>query len=102
MRDTGIKPIDTYPRPSSSSMRRTLRFTAASGPSEKTFLMMMLPVNEAHITIALAHGHVTRHDPQRAHAVHAALIDAVQTGDMTRFGPHSWRIPSTLPGNWWR
>ena len=36
-------------------------------------------VNEAHIMIALAHDQVTRHEPQRAHAVHAALIDAIQT-----------------------
>ena len=52
--------------------------------SENTFLMRMWPVNEAHITIALAHDQVTRHDPQRAHAVHAALIDAIQTRDMDR------------------
>ena len=52
--------------------------------SENTFLMRMWPVNEAHITIALAHDQVTRHDPQRAHAVHAALIDAVQTRDMDK------------------
>ena len=52
--------------------------------SENTFLMRMWPVNEAHITIALAHDQVTRHDPQRAHAVHAALIDAIQTRDMDK------------------
>ena len=46
--------------------------------------MRMWPVNEAHITIALAHDQVTRHDPQRAHAVHAALIEAIQTRDMDR------------------
>ena len=51
---------------------------------EHTFLMRMWPVNEAHITIASAHDQVTRHDPQRAHAVHPALIDAVQTRDMDR------------------
>ena len=69
-----------WPPIPSSSMRRTLRFTAASGPPQRTrFSMRMWPVNEAHITIALAHDQVTRHDPQRAHAVHAAIIDAIQT-----------------------
>jgi DNA-binding GntR family transcriptional regulator len=46
--------------------------------------MRMWPVNEAHITIALAHDQVTRHDPQRAHGMHATLIDSIQTRDMDR------------------
>jgi DNA-binding GntR family transcriptional regulator len=50
--------------------------------SENTFLMRLWPATEAHITIALAHDQATRHDPQRAHAVHAAIIDAIQTRDM--------------------
>jgi DNA-binding GntR family transcriptional regulator len=50
--------------------------------SENTFLMRLWPVTEAHITIALAHDQATRHDPQRAHTVHAAIIDAIQAGDI--------------------
>jgi DNA-binding GntR family transcriptional regulator len=52
--------------------------------SENSFLMRLWPVTEAHITIVLAHDQVTRHDPQRAHAVHAAIIDAIQTKDMDK------------------
>lgn len=51
---------------------------AASG---NTMLMKLWPVVEAHITIALAQDQATRHDPQRAHAVHLALIDAMRGRD---------------------
>jgi DNA-binding FadR family transcriptional regulator len=49
--------------------------------AENSFLMALWPATEAHMTIALAHDQYTRHDPDRAYAVHKALIDAIQTGD---------------------
>jgi DNA-binding GntR family transcriptional regulator len=49
--------------------------------SENTFLARLWPVVEAHITIILAHDQVTRHDPERAYAVHKALIDAIKSRD---------------------
>lgn len=52
--------------------------------SENLFLARLWPVVEAHVTIALAHDQVTRHDPERAYAVHKALIDAIKSADMTR------------------
>ena len=52
--------------------------------SGNSFLMKLWPVIEAHITIALAHDQATRHDPQRAHTVHAALIEAIQSMDMDK------------------
>lgn len=52
--------------------------------SENSFLMKLWPVTEAHITISLAHDQVTRHDAERAHAVHSALIEAIQTRSMNK------------------
>lgn len=49
--------------------------------SENVFLAHLWPVVEAHITIALAHDQVTRHDPERAFEVHKALIDAIKSED---------------------
>jgi DNA-binding GntR family transcriptional regulator len=50
--------------------------------SENSFLMRLWPVTEAHITIALAHDQVTRHDPQRAYDVHLKLVEAIKGGDL--------------------
>ena len=52
--------------------------------SENYLLMRLWPVTEAHITIALLHDQYTRADPTRAHAVHAALIEAFETRDLER------------------
>jgi DNA-binding GntR family transcriptional regulator len=52
--------------------------------SENVFLQHLWPVVEAHVTIALAHDQVTRHDPGRAFAVHKELIDAIKAGDRER------------------
>lgn len=49
--------------------------------SENYLLIRMWPVIEAHITIALAQDQVTRSDPDRAYAVHAKLVEAIQTRD---------------------
>lgn len=52
--------------------------------SENLFLARLWPVVEAHVTIALAHDQVTRHDPARAFKVHKELIDAMRSGDRDR------------------
>jgi DNA-binding GntR family transcriptional regulator len=52
--------------------------------ADNIFLMRLWPVTEAHMTIALAHDQAARHDPQRAHDVHLALIEAIQTRDMDK------------------
>ena len=49
--------------------------------SENFLLAQLWPVTEAHMTIALAQDQVTRHDPVRAHRVHARLVEAVHNGD---------------------
>lgn len=49
--------------------------------SENTFLAQLWPSVEAHITIALAHDQLTRHNPERAFFVHKALIDAIRGKD---------------------
>jgi DNA-binding GntR family transcriptional regulator len=51
--------------------------------SENVLLLKMWPVAEAHLTIALAQDQMTRSDPQRAYDVHAKLVAAIQTRDMT-------------------
>jgi hypothetical protein len=48
--------------------------------SENYLLMRPWLVTEAHITIALLHDQYTRADPGRAHEVHAALIEVIDTG----------------------
>lgn len=50
--------------------------------SENSFLMRLWPVTESHVTIALARDQATREDPDRARAVHEAIIDAFRTGDL--------------------
>lgn len=52
--------------------------------SENLFLVRLWPVVEAHLTIALAHDQVTRHDPERAYAVHKELVDAIESRDAER------------------
>ena len=49
--------------------------------SENFLLAQLWPVTEAHMTIALAQDQVTRHDPVRAHRVHALIVGAVHNGD---------------------
>ena len=49
--------------------------------SENFLLAQLWPVTEAHMTIALAQDQATRHDPVRAHRVHARLVAAVHRGD---------------------
>lgn len=44
-------------------------------------LSRLWPVTEAQITIALAEDQWIRSDPERAHRVHAELMDAIRTGD---------------------
>ncbi|AII03294.1 hypothetical protein [Rhodococcus opacus] len=50
--------------------------------SENYLLMRLWPVTEAHIAIALLHDQYTRAEPARAHAMHAALIEAFETRDL--------------------
>lgn len=47
-------------------------------------LARLWPVTEAQITIALAEDQWTRSDPDRAHRVHAELMDAIRTRDRER------------------
>ena len=52
-----------------SPMRRGRKLPAAE----------VVPAVEAHVTIVLAQGQMTRSDPNRAKTVHAQLISAIQT-----------------------
>ncbi|KHK98833.1 GntR family transcriptional regulator [Microbacterium mangrovi] len=49
--------------------------------SENYLLVQLWPVTAAHMTIALAEDQAARHDPARAHRVHAELMDAILTKD---------------------
>jgi DNA-binding GntR family transcriptional regulator len=49
--------------------------------SENYLLLKLWPVTEAHITIAIAEDQAARSDPDRAHRVHAELMDAIRTRD---------------------
>jgi len=49
--------------------------------SENYLLLKLWPVTEAHLTIALAEDQAARDDPERAHRVHADLMDAIRTKD---------------------
>jgi DNA-binding GntR family transcriptional regulator len=49
--------------------------------SENYLLLKLWPVTEAHITIAIAEDQAARSDPERAHRVHAELMDAIMTRD---------------------
>jgi DNA-binding GntR family transcriptional regulator len=50
--------------------------------SENTMLLRLWPVTEALTTIALAQEQAARADPERAHAVHQQLVQAIVTGDL--------------------
>lgn len=52
--------------------------------ADNYLLMRIWPVVEAQMTIVLAYDQFTRRDAQRAHAVHAALMDAIRSGDSAR------------------
>lgn len=47
-------------------------------------LMRIWPVVEAQMTIILAYDQFTRRDAERAHAIHAALMRAIRSGDRAR------------------
>src|SRR5699024_2874193 len=47
-------------------------------------LMRIWPVVEAQMTIILAYDQFTRRDVERAHAIHAALMRAIRSGDRAR------------------
>jgi DNA-binding GntR family transcriptional regulator len=49
--------------------------------SENYLLINLWPVTEAHITISLAEDQRARSDPERAHRLHAELMDAILSGD---------------------
>lgn len=52
--------------------------------SENYLLMRIWPVVEAQMTLILAYDQFTRRDAGRAHAIHAALMSAIRTGDKAR------------------
>ncbi|MCM1011287.1 MULTISPECIES: GntR family transcriptional regulator [unclassified Brevibacterium] len=52
--------------------------------SDNYLLMRIWPVVEAQMTIVLAYDQFTRRDPQRAHAIHSALINAIRSRDHSR------------------
>lgn len=49
--------------------------------ADNYLLMRIWPVMEAQMTIVLAYDQFTRTNPARAHAIHAALMRAIRTGD---------------------
>lgn len=62
-----------------------LRFHRSIWAASENFMILKLwPVVEAHMTIALAQDEYTRADPQRAYAVHAALIAGIATRDIDK------------------
>ncbi|MDH5149051.1 GntR family transcriptional regulator [Brevibacterium casei] len=52
--------------------------------ADNYLLRRIWPVVEAQMTIILAYDQFTRRDPQRAHAIHAALMNAIRSGDRAR------------------
>ena len=52
--------------------------------AENVVLDQLWPVISAHMTIALAQDQAARHDPERSHRLHRALVDALQSGDEAR------------------
>ena len=52
--------------------------------AENVVLDQLWPVIEAHMTIALAQDQAVRHDPERSHRLHRALLDALESGDEAR------------------
>ena len=54
------------------------------GAAENVVLDQLWPVISAHMTIALAQDQAARHDPERSHRLHRALVDALRSGDEVR------------------
>ena len=52
--------------------------------AENVVLDQLWPVIQAHMTIALAQDQAVRHDPERSHRLHRALVDALEDGDEAR------------------
>jgi DNA-binding GntR family transcriptional regulator len=52
--------------------------------ADNYLLMRIWPVVEAQMTIVLAYDQFTRRDSGRAHAIHAALMRAIRSGDRAR------------------
>ena len=52
--------------------------------AENVVLDQLWPVIQAHLTIALAQDQAVRHDPERSHRLHRALVDALESGDEAR------------------
>ncbi|HEY0237958.1 MAG TPA: GntR family transcriptional regulator [Friedmanniella sp.] len=52
--------------------------------AENVVLDQLWPVIQAHMTIALAQDQALRHDPERSHRLHRALVDALESGDEAR------------------
>lgn len=52
--------------------------------ADNYLLMRIWPVVEAQMTIILAYDQFTRRDSGRAHAIHAALMRAIRSGDRSR------------------
>lgn len=52
--------------------------------AENVVLDQLWPVISAHMTIALAQDQAARHDPERSHRLHRALVDALTSGDEAR------------------
>lgn len=52
--------------------------------ADNYLLTRIWPAVEAQMTIILAYDQFTRRDVRRAHAVHAALMDAIRSGDQAR------------------
>ncbi|TGD27471.1 GntR family transcriptional regulator [Brevibacterium sp. S22] len=52
--------------------------------ADNYLLMRIWPVVEAQMTIILAYDQFTRRDSGRAHAIHAALMRAIRSGDRAR------------------
>lgn len=62
-----------------------VRFHRGIWDAADNFLLKRIwPVVEAQMTIALAYDQFARHDARRAHAVHAALMTAIRSGDEAR------------------
>ena len=61
--------------------------------AENVVLAQLWPVIQAHMTIALAQDQAVRHDPERSHRLHRALLEALESGDgataATTFRAHS-------------
>lgn len=68
--------------------------------SENMLLAQLWPVIEAHMTLALAQDQAVRPSPERAHRMHALLVEALQTRDLATieatFAAHTVRSADEL------